>query len=165
MKRCPKCRRDLPASEFGVDRSTPDGRCYWCRSCKRESKRRYRGANREKVRERSLRWYYANREKSREYNRRWREAHPAYASWWAMQERCTCPSSDSYTWYGARGITVCERWSEPNGQGFANFLADMGERPEGKKLDRIDPDGHYEPSNYRWATPKQQRANQRKAAS
>ena len=61
--------------------------------------------------------------------------------------------------YG-RGITICERWRI-----FENFLADMGEKPEGRTIDRRDNDGNYEPGNCRWATPKEQRANQRAIAS
>ena len=58
--------------------------------------------------------------------------------------------------YGGRGIRVCEEWAK-----FANFLRDMGERPEGHTIDRIDPARGYEPGNCRWATAAQQRANQR----
>jgi hypothetical protein len=73
-----------------------------------------------------------------------------------MIQRCTDPNCRQWKWYGGRGITVCDRWLV-----FENFLADMGERPEGKTLDRVDPDGDYEPGNVRWATTKEQANNRR----
>lgn len=76
---------------------------------------------------------------------------PTYRSWKEMRQRCLNPNSDKAKWYGARGIRVCERWNS-----YENFLADMGERPAGKTLDRIDPDKGYAPDNCRWATPKEQ---------
>lgn len=80
------------------------------------------------------------------------------ASWSAMRERCRNPRHPGYAYYGGRGITVCERWLNS----FANFLADMGPRPEGKTLDRFpNNDGNYEPGNCRWATARQQQANRR----
>lgn len=84
---------------------------------------------------------------------------PAHTSWCAMIYRCTATEGHHWHYYGARGITVCERWRE-----FENFLADMGERPEGTTLDRINNNGNYEPGNCRWATPKQQIANRRPLA-
>lgn len=83
---------------------------------------------------------------------------PTYRSWRAMLNRCTNPNFIGYAQYGGRGITVCDRWRE-----FAAFLADMGERPEGMTLDRIDVDGPYRPDNCRWATISQQNANKRRA--
>ncbi len=81
-----------------------------------------------------------------------------YQSWIAMRNRCYREKDVHYASYGGRGITVCGSWRAS----FEVFLADMGERPEGKTLDRIDPDGNYEPGNCRWATPVEQRANWRK---
>lgn len=82
-----------------------------------------------------------------------------YHSWAAMLERTRNPKQRSWKNYGARGITVCERWQGKHG--FENFFADMGNRPERKTLDRIDNAGNYEPSNCRWATATEQRRNQR----
>jgi hypothetical protein len=82
-------------------------------------------------------------------------------SWMAMLQRCRDPRRKRYADWGGRGITVCARWDPEHGGSFANFLADMGERPEGTTLDRIDPDGGYTPGNRRWANAKTQRANQR----
>ena len=82
-----------------------------------------------------------------------------YNTWKGMHGRCRYERVNGFGSYGGRGITVCDRWST-----FENFLADMGERPEGMTLDRIDVNGRYEPSNCKWSTPKEQAQNKRKAA-
>lgn len=80
-----------------------------------------------------------------------------YARWNAIIQRCHSPLHPRYGQYGGRGISVCDRWR----YSFANFMADVGPKPAGKSLDRIDNDGNYEPSNVRWATAKEQACNKR----
>lgn len=77
-----------------------------------------------------------------------------YGTWQNMLRRCRDPQSTGFQYYGAKGISVCDRWTS-----FENFIEDMGEAPIGKSLDRIDPRGNYEPGNCRWATNKQQANN------
>lgn len=89
-----------------------------------------------------------------------RKCSPVYTSWLNMKQRCTNPKSGQFHNYGARGITISPRWVNS----FENFLADMGERPEGCSLDRIDVNGNYEPGNCRWATASQQCRNTRVVA-
>jgi hypothetical protein len=73
-----------------------------------------------------------------------------------LRQRCNYPRHKNYKDYGGRGINVCDRWLV-----FENFLADMGERPDGKTLDRVDNNKGYEPGNCQWADAHQQRTNQR----
>lgn len=82
-----------------------------------------------------------------------------YLTWSDLVGRCTRPSHKRYADYGGRGIQVCARW-----RSFAAFLADVGERPPGLTLDRIDNDGNYEPGNVRWTTRSVQNRNRRPCA-
>lgn len=84
------------------------------------------------------------------------EGTPVYTSWTAMKSRCLNPNDSSYHKYGGRGISVCDEWMV-----FVNFFRDMGDRPQGKTLDRINVNGNYEPSNCRWATNTEQSRNRR----
>ena len=83
--------------------------------------------------------------------------HPLYRTWKGMRERCRYEKHKDYAIYGGRGIKVCDRWLN-----FENFVADVGEKPLGYTLDRVDYNGDYEPNNFRWASPSEQSKNQRK---
>jgi hypothetical protein len=79
-----------------------------------------------------------------------------FVSWTSMWQRVRDPNSVHWQYYGSLGVTVCDRW-----QSFENFLADMGPRPSGMTLDRIDPCGDYGPANCRWADMHTQNLNRR----
>lgn len=82
---------------------------------------------------------------------------PLYSVWQSMRNRCNNPNHKQWRDYGGRGIKICSRWND-----FHAFVDDMGPRPEGCQIDRIDVDGDYEPSNCRWVDRKTQQRNQRR---
>lgn len=126
--------------------------------------------NKKEIREDHVRYGYTNScgcikktstkeslEKARSTNiRHGMSKTPIYNIWSAMKERCNNPEHKFYSYYGGRGITVCDRWGD-----FENFFADMGHRPDKKSLDRIDNDKGYGPENCRWATKAEQQSNLR----
>src|SRR5258708_26967434 len=81
---------------------------------------------------------------------------PTYRSWAMMRARCQDANADQYRFYGALGIRVCDRW-----QSFENFFADMGVRPPGMTIDRIDGSKNYEPGNCRWLSHAEQCRNRK----
>lgn len=86
--------------------------------------------------------------------RRKKKDERTHRSWSAMKERCQDVRHSHYNKYGGRGIVICQRW-----ESYENFVEDMGIRPDGMSLDRIDVNGNYEPGNCRWATAKEQNRN------
>jgi hypothetical protein len=86
---------------------------------------------------------------------------PTYTSWRCMVQRVTNPKHPRFAAYGGRGVTIHADWRSD----FQCFLRDVGVRPSGHTLDRIDPFGNYVPGNVRWATPREQRNNQRRNAA
>lgn len=83
--------------------------------------------------------------------------HPLYRTYASMKNRCYNTNSHNYSWYGGKGIKICDRWLNS----FLDFVSDVGERPKGTTLDRIDGDKDYSPDNCRWATYKEQAQNRK----
>lgn len=91
--------------------------------------------------------------------------YPEYSSFISMRDRCRNPKNSAYRNYGAKGVKVCDRWCNESTDSFWNFIEDMGRRPKGYSLDRIDPNGDYCPENCRWVDRHTQNTNYRNIQS
>lgn len=87
------------------------------------------------------------------YSRNCDRSLPEFIVWQGMINRCYSDTNKAYEYYKGKGIKICDRWIEPDGQGFKNFMEDMGRRPDGYMLDREDSEKDYGPNNCRWVTP------------
>jgi hypothetical protein len=149
-KKCPKCGKKLPATlkYFSPHRRPKDSLKSWCKACMSVS---------------SAAWRASNSEKHRANVAKWRAANPLHGTWQQMLYRCTSRKHDSWKFYGAIGVRVCSRWSDPE-QGYKNFVADMGpNKPTPQhSLSRFGDVGTYEPGNVKWMTWAEQGVEKRK---
>jgi hypothetical protein len=142
----------------------------------KEYMRVWRATNRDKVNAQQKRWRENNKEKVSNYSKLdyakhkekrlkrgkvWYSENPLYRTWSSMISRCYNPNTINYAYYGARGIRVCDSWLNS----YDQFVVDMGFKPQGLTLDRIDVNGDYTPENCRWTTWKQQNNNQQRHIS
>jgi len=154
-KRCTSCGQEKSFDCFGPKRrSNKIGQQSRCKPCIAEITLKRHTDNKQVINARR-RAFYLSRHPSRPRRESLTRTR-AYSVWSSMKSRCTNPKQENYRYYGARGITVCERWEE-----FSAFFEDMGHPPDGYSIDRIDPCGNYEPSNCRWADAITQANNKR----
>lgn len=145
------CRCDCGAEVIKNASNLRNGSTKSC-GCLRSDASRAMGANKEHIAKRSA--------KITQHGHKRRSAmSPEYRTWLGMKRRCQDAKYKDFPNWGGRGIKVCERWDSS----FESFLADMGPRPSADhSIDRIDPSGHYEPGNCRWATSVEQGGEHRR---
>lgn len=142
---CPICRRKRYLSR---------------KSEENESNRQWINNNRERYQKKQKEYRESHPDKVIEMYKDWVEENPIHSIWRGMKHRCYNQENEHYQRYGARGITVCDRWIGDDG--YKNFESDMGPRPTPlHTIDRINNDGNYEPGNCHWATRKEQQRNTR----
>ena len=159
--------KDLTGQEFGrwtvVSRapSNKHGNAMWLCICECGTARIVRGDHLRRGSIKSCGCLSAEltAERSRTHGHAARgKATRTYRSWKSAKQRCSDPNAHNWKYYGGLGISMCKRWAES----YEAFIEDMGGRPPGTSLDRIDPHGDYEPGNCRWADRRTQRLNRRK---
>lgn len=167
MKKCRKCNIDKDESEFYKRKKSPDGLDSKCKTCVNDHRKNYNKAHSKDSSERSKKYYKKHREEhlQRMAENRNIPINILRRTLEDMKLRCYNPTHKAYKYYGGRGITVCDRWLDPD-NGLNNFKDDMGFRPSPEySIDRINNDGNYEPANCRWATIIEQNNNQRRRKS
>jgi hypothetical protein len=152
-----------PGDGYEIDRIDPDGH-YQPENCQWVPKKEQlgnRSSTQKKINTKPYDWLedWTPKMRSQRYEKHGMTGTRPYNSYRNMIQRCMKKGTSSYHYYGAKGVKISLAWQES----FLAFFEDMGECPPGYSLDRIDPQGHYEKGNCRWASPKEQLANRSKS--